>query len=263
MLQIIKNTSLKEILDYISKIREKKEKEKEVLAVIEKALFYGHDFIINLFWEKALTFQHLVMVEEAKGENKNLQKKKVALLEMEKAINETQFFIEKYKLVRWEHRLFRFLGRLADYKRDFKRAVLYYKKSIKVAKKDPEYLEKKFPRWLEVEGFLSYSLIMSGQVERGYKMALNVYAKFDKEKEAKALKKDNYTTWAIWRTGIPLRTINALIDKKFTFDKKGALEWLSQSESILNPAESMKLWTDFKYRKDEIKYLLTKLKEVN
>lgn len=58
---ITKSTSPEEISKYIFTLREQKGMEKEVLKVINEALSFGHEFIANLFFEEALTNQHLYM----------------------------------------------------------------------------------------------------------------------------------------------------------------------------------------------------------
>ena len=60
-------TPLSDILEKIKSLREQKGREKDVLALIDRALGFGHDFVINLFWEEALTFQHLLMTELSKA----------------------------------------------------------------------------------------------------------------------------------------------------------------------------------------------------
>jgi len=94
---------------------------------------------------------------------------------------------------------------------------------------------------------------MSGEVGKGHTLAKRVYEKFDTEKEAKNLKRNDYTVWAIWKSGIPIRTINALINKKVTFDIKEALNWLDDAQNILKPKNN------FSYRLEEIKGLRKRL----
>jgi tetratricopeptide (TPR) repeat protein len=203
------------------------------------------------------------MNEDSKGENADRKVRSVYLSKMEEAVKHAGYFIVRFDQERWKHRLYRFLGRVSDYKGDYKRAISYYKKAISYAKIDPEYLEYKYPRWLEVRGFLSASMIMSGETGRGHTLAVETFAIFDTDEDAIFLKKNDYVTWAIWKSGIPIRTINALLDRKVTFDKKEALSWLSQTENIFISPKNNQLWADFQYRKDEMRTLLAKLKEVN
>lgn len=236
-LLITKTTSFEDVSQAIVKLREQKGKEKETFKLINDALVFGNEFVINLFFEEALTHQHLYM-------NDNTNKK--ALSDMEKAILKASFCVSKYKITKLNSRLFRFMGRVADYRGQYKKAINYYRKSIKFVNLDPEPF-----RFLELEAFLSFSTIMSGQYSKGLKLAKVVYNKFLKSQEGKKLKKDDYNTWAIWMSGITIRTANALIDKKISFNLQEIESWIKDTEKYLNKK------SDFLYRKDE----LNKLKE--
>lgn len=238
-LLITKTTSLEEIRQEIGKLREQKGKEKETLKLINEALLFGHDFVVNLFFEEALTYQHLYM-------NDNSNKK--ALLDMEKTILKASFYVNKYKITKLNSRMFRFMGRVADYRGQYKKAINYYKKSIKFVKLDPEPF-----RILELQAFLSYSIIMSGEYTKGYKLAKNIYDKLINSTEGKNLKKNDYTTWAIWMSGITIRTVSALVDKKVNFNQTEIENWIKDTEKYLDKKDA------FSYRKTEIKELWTKL----
>lgn len=238
MLQITKNSSPQEISEYIKSIREQKGREKETIAAINKALGYGHDFLINLFLEEALTYQHMFM---------NNPSDKKAILGMKNAVLTAKFYIEKYKLKRWESRLFRFLGRISDCKGEFFKSVGFYKKAIRFCDLDPEPF-----RELELNGFLSYALIMSGKSDEGYKLAREIFDNFDSTTDGRKLKNEDFHTWAVWRSGIIIRTIDAFISKEMNFDKKEMLILLKQVENELKKG-------DFSYRKAEIRVLKSKL----
>lgn len=252
-LLITKTTSPQEIADYIKNLREQKGKEKQVLEAIKESFVFGHDFVVNLFWEKALTYQHMVM---------NDSSNKAALLKMQQSIFEAEYYIKKYKLAHWNSRLYRFYGRLSDYKKEYKKAINYYKKAIKYCKTDPE-INLGYPRNLELQAFLSYSHIMSGDYDKGYRLAKTTYKKFFDPKEAKALKNMDYMAWGIWVSGITIRTIEAFLDKqslvsqspgkKLLFNREEFKNWLSDTEKLLKPAKH------FSYRIEEIKSLKEKL----
>ncbi|EKE05734.1 MAG: hypothetical protein ACD_19C00182G0062 [uncultured bacterium] len=228
-LLITNTTSLEEIRQAIGVLREQKGKEKETLKLIEEALVFGHGFVANLFFEEALTYQHLYMSDSSN---------KKALFDMEKSILKASFYVNKYKIVNLNSRLFRFMGKVADYKKQYKKAINYYRKAGKN---------------LEIEGFISYSTIMSGQTTIGYKLAKSVYKKFLDSKEGKELQKNDYNAWAIWMSGIAIRTVNALIDIKVNFNKQEIESWIKDTEKYLMKNDS------FSYRKMEIKELWTKL----
>lgn len=238
MFQITTKSSPQEISDYIKTLREQKGKEKGALKVISEALSFGHNFVINLFWEEALTYQHMVM-------NDPTDKKSIA--KMEGSILIAKFYIEKYKLIKWKSRLFRFLGRVGDYRGEFKKSVLNYKKALLFSKLDPEPY-----RSLEIKGFLSFALIMSGNVSEGYKLSIRLFNEFDDKSQGKKLKKDDYQTWAIWRSGIVIRTIEAFLNKKLNFDRKEFEKWITVTERDLAKGS-------FPYREMELKSLKQRL----
>ena len=239
-LLITKTTSLEEIRQEIGKLREQKGKEAETLKLINEALLFGHDFVINLFFEEALTHQHLYM-------NDNSDKK--ALSDMEKTILKASFYVNKYKITKLNSRLFRFMGRVADYKRQYKKAISYYKKAIKFVNLDPEPF-----RILELEAFLSYSILMSGDHIKGYKLSKKIYNKFITSPEGKKLMKNDYNTWVIWMSGITIRTIDALTSKKVNFNLIDIENWIKDTEKYLSEKDA------FSYRKMEIEKIWTKLK---
>ena len=240
MLQITEKTSPEEISDYIKVVREQKGKERETLALIDKALVYGHDFVINLFWEQALTYQHLYM---------NNQTNREPINKMEQAVLTAKFYIEKYKLIKWRSRLFRFLGRISDYRGEYAKSVNFYKKSVIFSKDDPEPF-----RVLELDGLLSYALIMSGKIGLGYRKAKESFKDFELTEIGKILEKKDYATWAIWRSGITMRTVEAFINKKLNFNKKEFENWILDAEEDLSKG-------DFSYRKFELKNIKQKLQE--
>ncbi len=238
-LLITKTTTLEEIRQKIAKLREQKGKEKETLKLIEEALSFGHGFVVNLFFEEALTYQHLYMSDSSN---------KKALSDMEKTILKASFYVNKFKLNEWNSRLYRFMGRVADYRGQYKKAISYYKKAIKFVNLDPEPF-----RILELKAFISYSIIMLGKYNEGYKHAKKTYNEFINSGEGKKLMKDDYQTWAIWLSNITNRTVNALIDKKVNFNLKDIENWITDTEKYLDKKNS------FSYRKEEIKELWTKI----
>ena len=238
MFQITNITTLQEISEHIKLLREQKGKEKQVLVIIDKAINLGQGFTVNMLFERSLSYQHLVM----NGDKKALAKMEASILFVDK-------YVQDNNLKEWKSRSYRFLGRLYDYKGDFSKAIQAYKKSIATVKSDPEPF-----RGLELEAFLAYSTMMSGEIKAGLLGAKKLFKKFNTNSKALTLKKKDYLTWAIWRSGIPIRTINALIDKKQLFNNKEMLKWLAEAEKDLAKG-------DFSYRKAEIKTLKQKLQE--
>lgn len=254
--QINLNTSPEKMLEMIAHEREKKDGQDNTLKIINKAIDVMHDFIVNLYFERAHIYQLMYMTERDKLDKGDVGKNRQSLRKMEKFINETRKYIDSNGLKRWLHRLYRFYGKLNEYKGNYKAAVEYYKKSLKYLRTDPEYVEKGVPRGLELEGFLSSAMIMNGDIEKGLRKAKAVYKKYESTKLGRQLKNKDYTTWAIWRTGCVIYAARGLVKGKLAeIDKKEILDWLNEAEKYLYPPKTVKVWADFQFRKDEIKAL--------
>ena len=253
-------TAPSEILQMIAASREKKDKTAETLKLVNSAINMLHDYIVTLYFERAHIYQLICMTERDRLYDGDSKKKTDALAKMKKYVAEAENYVLSNKLTRWFHRLYRFYGKVAEYKGDYKKAVSYYKKSLKFWKSDPEVVARGLPRNFELEGFLSSALIMSGDSEKGLKKAKIVYRKYETIKQGRQLKKKDYTTWAIWRTGCVIFVVRGVIEGKLKIDKKEILNWLTEAEKLLSPSKKVKLWADFQYRKDEIGALKKKLR---
>ncbi|KKU04255.1 MAG: hypothetical protein UX88_C0002G0002 [Candidatus Woesebacteria bacterium GW2011_GWC2_47_16] len=260
---LFEKSTFGDIQKKIASLREKKGKEKETLSLINKAINFGQGLVVNLMWDRALVYQHLAMQEDSKPERrKNLRKRGWALAKMEASVGSAGKYIKENGLKEWESRYYRFLGRVYDYKRDFAKSVTAYKKAIPLVRLDPEFIKKGYPRWLEIEGFLSYALLMSGRIKEGYSLARKTYNKFDNSPEGRSLKEKDYYTWAIWKSGVVVRTFGVFLLGKYTFDKGEILSWLSEAEKDLTPSKNIRIWGDFSLRKDEVAALKRKLQEI-
>lgn len=249
------NQHIVQISNEISSLREKKGKSEETIRLTDGVLDSAHDFVVNLMLEKHLLYQHIVMEEDAKKKVKrDIKRRNKGLSNMEKATSDALVYVEKNNLIRWLSRVNRCLGRVADYKGKYKHAINYYKKAIKHAKFDPEVVKGGVPRELEYSAFLAHSYMMSGQVDKGLKLAKDTYRKFDKGVGTR-LKKKDYPTWAIWKSGIPIRMIDGLIRLGKDFDKGKMVGWLDEAEELLSVPKGSKKWlgkVDFGFRKDEV-----------
>lgn len=171
---------IKQIGETIATLREKKGKENEALYLINKALYAAHDFVVKLILEKHIVYQHEVMKEKAKaqGERSNARIKEDTGL-MGEAAQEAKDYVKKSNLDRWVSRVEARLGRVTDYKGEYKKSIAHYKRAIETSNKDPEQKYEGVPRWLEYEGFLAYSTLMSGRVKKGLSLAREAYKKYD------------------------------------------------------------------------------------
>lgn len=143
MLNLLIKTPFEDISKAIAHLREKRGSEKQTLSWIEEAINFGHGFITNLYFERILVYQHLIMREDVKPtEERDHFKRREALAKMEAATLAAQKYVQLRKLKEWESRVYRFLGRLYDYKNQFAKAIVAYKKGVLLAKYDPEFVEK-------------------------------------------------------------------------------------------------------------------------
>lgn len=255
----------RQVLDKIALIREKKGKGEQTLALIDRTLIAAQDYIVRLYLEKVLVYQHEVMEDRSRPEGKqDKTRQKRFVKKMEDATDEARIYVKRHNLERWEARIQRFLGRVADYKGKYSKAITHYKKAIATAKKDPEYVTERIPRWLEYEAFLAYSTLMSGKVGEGLSMSRKVYKSFDTTSDGKFLKRVDYSTWAIWKTGIPIRVGFWFLEKRYGINKKELLNWLTEAEGELRVPKKSKRWVgkvDFGFRLDEIASIRGRLRD--
>lgn len=235
-MQLFEKKTFKDIKEKIASLREEKGKEKQTLLLVSDAVRFGHGLVVNLMWERVLSYQHMVM-----NGDKN------ALSKMESETLSAFKYVKDNNLKEWQSRAYRFLGRLHDYQNKFSISVQDYKKAIEIVGLDSEPFIK-----FELEGFLSYAYIMTGKVDLGYKLAIQTFDKYNSSVLGKSLKKNDYPTWAIWKSGIPIRTLGAFLSKNINFDKKLAKKWILEIENDLQKGE-------FSYRKSELKTLKEKL----
>lgn len=254
------DTMPREMLAQIAKAREIVAGETKTGNLIDQALGVLHDVVVNLYLEKAHINQLIMMTERDKPKTQRNEKSvKLAITNWKRTLTEAEGYVKFFKLTKWMSRIHRYWGRLYDATGKSALAIPHYKTAIKLAKQDPEYTDQGVPRWLEVEGFLASAYIYSGQIAKGWTAAKKIYDRFDSA-EAADLKKNDYSTWAIWKSGIPIRIGQALRIKKFKIDMNEFKAWLEMAEKLLTPPPTVKVWVDFQFRKNEIAAIKRELK---
>lgn len=260
------NSNLISLLKKIQLFRELKGQEYETLNLIEEAMSLAkkddkEEVIASMYWESSLVWQHMLMQDQIKPleqQDKKLQRK--ALENMELNAVAAHGLIISANLHSWLSKSHRFLGRIASYKNDWDQARFHYEEAIRTIETHPEFAEN--PAVLfEVEGFLASCLIMLGKQEEGLKLAKDVYAKYDETEQGKYLKVNNYYTWAVWKSGVPIFAIQALLASRKEFDKNMAIEWLKDADNFLTMDFHEEAVGDknFELRKDDINALLIQL----
>jgi len=252
--EIITKENLPAILTQIGVEREKKGTSEVLIPHIRKVRGEVEKLgetstVVQLYQEEFLSAQHMVMEEKAKKMRANPFRAAKGMFIMEA----TSKVMEKYTEENSENldpviraRIFRFLGRYVDYKGQFGKSETYYRKGLAYFDQSTKP-EEKFNR-LEFLGFLSYSLIKQGKMEEGISLAQQTLKDFDESDEGKWLKDNNYYAWAVWKSGIEIRTSEHIVKTKDFRCADLAKVFLADSENILKmpdgTAESFRLRLD-------------------
>ncbi|HBC45037.1 MAG: hypothetical protein UX08_C0023G0004 [Candidatus Collierbacteria bacterium GW2011_GWB1_45_35] len=243
----ISESNFEELLSATAVLREDVARQDEALADIEvlrefameKGMF---DEAVQCFLEEALIWQHKYM-ESGKDE---------FLKKMEEIVVKASEFIKENRLQPWESRIARFLGRVADYQKKYSVAESYYQEAIDKAPSDPKYAKNQALIY-EYIGFKILDEIRLGKVDEGIDEAEGLYGDYLFSEEGGALRQRDYSTWAIWRSGLLINLCRTLIDLDLTEKYKAdILGWLEKAEQDLKAPEGVEVWTDFSFRKNEI-----------
>lgn len=189
--------------------------------------------VMQFYQEEFLCAQHMVMEEKTKGFKANPIRAAKGILIMNKTAKNMEKFMNKNEekidpVVK--NRVFRFLGRQADYQGNYSKSEGYYRQGL-IYFDFSTKLEEKFNR-LELTGFLSYSLIKQGKGE-GVNLTKQTLKDFDESPEGKWLKENNYYTWAVWKSGIEIRTAEYFGKSKNILYQPLAKEFLEDTRKIL------------------------------
>ena len=218
--------------------------------------------VLQLYQEEFLSAQHMVMEERSKRFRINPIRAAEGFLFMEISSQAMESYAEANSEdldPAVKARVFRFLGRYMDYKGYFKKSEKYYRKGLEYFDRS-ENPEEKINR-LEFSGLLSYSLIKQGRIDKGIGLAEQTLRDFDESEEGLWLKDNNYYTWAVWKSGIEMRTAENILRKKDAQHIGLAKVFLADSENILKMPDGST--ENFRLRLDEldvVKYLMEKSK---
>lgn len=236
-------------LKQIATLRETKGKEQDTYKLIDEAKkeTTQPDILAKLYWEESLVAQHEVMNEKSSN-TPNQETIEQATKHMEEAAQGANKIIQENNLEKMKGTAYRFLGNTYRYKKDYKKAQEYFEKALEA------YQEQGDKGTLEIRGFIASTLVHNNNPEGGIKLALETFDAYETEEKAKKLKQNDYFTWAVWRSGIIPRLIEALEETNSEYDKETILEYLNESERILKEPEGNITWGDnaFQLRVDEI-----------
>ena len=247
--------SLPEIRQGIGQMREQKGKEEETLAeitrVLPKAIALGpNEHVVHLYWESHLVNQHLIMFElEKPDEERDVNVMDKALKEMEKASLAADEYITTHNLADFKKESHRFLGKVADYKGDYPLAQRHYEEMAKL------YEEIGHPRRLEAYAVLARVLIMQGRITEGIDLGRQTYQDFDQSKDGIDLRNEDFSTWAVWKSGAATHVAQSLLTTgEATFFKETIIDWLLDAKKIVEDPRN-----SYRIRVGEIESLLERI----
>jgi tetratricopeptide (TPR) repeat protein len=246
----------------IASLREQKGKEQEVLALIkstrENLMQSGeHEKVVDLYWEEYLVGKHLLMDQKDKSLSDGLEfdaKQSDGFRIMKDAAQNSLEYIERNNVESKMPRLGRFLGEVSMIEGDYDKAVEHFKQSIDLFRKDEDPRQR--VNALELSGFLAEVLVYSGRLDEAIQTARDTFKAYDVG-DGEALKNNDYYTWAVWKSGCPIKVWHAVIENKVVLEdqvKQELLNMLDEAEKILVIPEGQETWGDknFEFRKKEI-----------
>lgn len=230
-----------------ARLREDIQRQDEALEDTQTLLDYAistqmNDAVVELLLESALIYQHRFMEGVSRDESLEL---------MSQAVEHAKMFAETKKLDKFASRIARFEGRVADYKGDHRAALSFYHEAIDKIEADPKYQDNHALAY-EYRGFAIFDEIRLGEIEKGIAAAEALHQDYEQTEEGKALREKDYTTWAVWRSGLYINLCRVLIGagKKDEY-KDRMMKWLDQAEADVTPKDK-ETWADFGFRKNEI-----------
>lgn len=254
--EVITKETLPGILSEIAVEREKKGTSETLIPRIQQirqeAERMGEkSVVLQLYQEEFLSAQHVVMEERSKRFKANPLRAAKGIFLMESSSKAMEKYSEENSgdldpVV--NARVSRFLGRYADHKNQYKKSEGYYRKGLEYFDQSTK-MEERFNR-LEFLGFLSYSLIKQGKTDEGFDLTQKTLRDFDESDEGKWLKENNYYTWAVWKSGIEIRTAEHIGKTKDFNNLDLAKRFLVEAENILVMPDSTS--ENFRIRLDEL-----------
>ncbi len=244
------------------KIAEKRE-EFGAEAVINDMRFYRekliraelHEDAVDFFWEEYLYGKHLVM-DERDVNRKGSERYNQGLEMMRKMAKEAHQYIVEHSVEEKLTRSHRFMGEISQFDGDFNSAVRHFSQAISLFDEEKDFGQR--INGLELRGFLAEALVRTGAIDEAIDLAVNTFEFYDKG-DGKVLREKDYDTWAIWKTGVPIKVWHGVFDSNVSLSKeqRKILEnMLDQNDPILVVKET---WADFQRRKNEIVAIRGKL----
>lgn len=181
-------------------------------SAINRAAEIGeHSFALELTQVKFISAQHMIMEEVSKKLHANSRRILQGRSQMKKSLADMQEQVAEHGdgiSILLKSRVSRFEGKFFEISLQFGKAEKAYRKGLEYFK-DAESIEERHNR-LEFQGFLANSLLMQvwnpRKVGQGFEMAVKTIDEFDDSEEGKWIKEVDYYKWAVWKSGIQIRT---------------------------------------------------------
>jgi hypothetical protein len=255
--------NLQSIRGEIASLRERKGENDKTLQMIRWArggaeAIGAHEDVVDLYWEEYLIGKHIIM--EARDQeglwSLPLKAKDIAkgFLMMRNSALKAEDYIQANEVESKRARSGRFLGETSMLQRNYKDAVKHFRNSVEIFKRMENWRDR--VNGLEISGFLAEAMILSGRIEEGIGIARKTFLSYDKG-DWELLKKEDYYTWAVWKSGCVIKAWHALLARGVSINedlKDGMVDMLVDGEEILRIPEGEETWgdKDFSFRKSEI-----------
>jgi hypothetical protein len=96
---------------------------------------------------------------------------------------------------------------------------------------------------------------MHGKIAEGMGLGRRTYAEFDQSEDAKVLRKEDYSTWAVWKSGAAVQVAQGLLTTNTINPfKEGIIDWLIDAKVVVEDPRNR-----FRIRIDEIESLIKRI----
>ena len=154
-------------------------------------------------------------------------------------------------------RSFRFLGRQSDILHLYKQSERYYRQGLEFFESLGRLDQRS--QSLELRGFLAFSLLKQNK-SGWFELTQETLSNFNSTLEGNWLIENDYYTWAVWKSGIEIRSSGTLSDSKKNINqyRENIETWLKDADSILQMPNGDK--EKFSIRRQELDEVTQKLK---
>lgn len=227
--------SLPRILQEIAKWREEKGQSEKVIPYIREIRrtvesWGNQTAALQLHQEEYLAGHHMIMEERDKGRGGKPLRIARGFLTTWSAVRKMEDFLTDDTPASIHlKRIPRFQGRFADMTRQYDKAEKFYNQALREIETEQD--PASHANVLEIKGFIAEAVFKQGRPE-GWSQVKQAIKAFDESPEGKWLKENNYYAWAVWKSGIEIRTADLLLKQKNPAEAKRLIA-LAETELIM------------------------------